>query len=183
MYVTNYKIFEAHIISCVSMFDVTGKNDADSGVPLEIEGEFIIDADIERVRRYAETLELQYALLNKYHYKKAQIEQIGETKYRVHTEAQGIVTDAVIDVGMRGDDTITQDISLNIRALGMKFEELPCTLWCTLEPHGEKTKVRATMTIEAKLNRMRRNLLKFGLEKEMQSEYNRLRFYLENGDI
>ena len=152
-------------------------------VPIEIIGEFILDADIGRVRQYAGNLELQYELLNKHRYKKAEIERISQDKYKVHTEAQGIVTDAVINVGNRGNDTITQDMVLNIKTLGMKFENLPCTLECTLGPDGEKTRINAKMTITAGLDPMKRNLLKFGLEKEMQSEYNRLRFYLENGDI
>lgn len=150
---------------------------------IEIDGEFIIDAKIDRVRRYTEDLELQYELLNKYHYKKAQIETISESRYKVHTEAQGMVTDAVISIGNQGSDTITQDIVLNIKALGIKFEDIACTLQCTLKPDHEKTKVNAKMTIFTKLDSMRRNLLKFGLEKEMQSEYNRLRFYIDNGDI
>ena len=162
---------------------MTRKKGKEHEEAIEIGGEFIIDAEMERVRRYAENLELQYTLLNKYHYKKAMIEKIGNTKYKVHTEAQGIVTDAVINVGNRGNDTITQDMVLNIKALGMKFENLPCTLECTLGPDGEKTRINAKMTITAGLDPMKRNLLKFGLEKEMQSEYNRLRFYLENGDI
>ena len=151
--------------------------------PIEIGGEFIIDAEIDRVRRYAKNLELQYTLLNKYRYKKAQIEKVGEGRYKVHTEAQGIVTDAQINLENRCDDTIIQDIVLNIKALGMKFENLPCTLQCTLKQDGKQTNVSAKMKITAKLDPMRRNLLKFGLEKKMQSEYNRLRFYLDNGDI
>ncbi len=162
---------------------MTKKKGKEHEEAIEIGGEFIIDAEMERVRRYAENLELQYTLLNKYHYKKAMIEKIGNTKYKVHTEAQGIVTDAVIIMGSQGSDTIIQDIVLNIKALGMKFEDLPCTLQCTLKPDENKTRVNAKMRIMARLDPMKRNLLKFGLEKEMQSEYNRLRFYLENGDV
>lgn len=157
---------------------MSGQNEA-----IEIDGEFIIDAEVKRIRKYAENLELQYELLNKYGYKKAEIEKICNGKYRTRTEAQGIVTDAIIKVRNSDDNTITQDIILNISALGMKFENVPCTLQCTLKPDGGKTKVNAKMMIMTKLDIMRRNLLKFGLEKEMQSEYNRLRFYIENNDI
>lgn len=159
------------------------EKDAEHEEAIQVDGEFIMDAKIDRIRRYAENLELQYELMGKYRYKKAQIERLGENQYKVHTEAQGIVTDAMIRVGNRGEDTITQDIVLNVKALGMRFEDLPCTLQCTLKPDEEKTRVNAKMTIKAKVDNMRRNLLKFGLEKEMQNEYNRLRFYIENGDI
>ena len=157
-----------------------GSEDEDA---ISIDGEFVIDAKIDRVRRYAENIVLQYELLNKYRYKKVQLEKIGESRYKVHTEAQGIVTDAIINIKNQGNNTIRQDMVLNIRALGMKFEDVPCSLQCILKPDAQKTKVTVNMTITAKLDSMKRNLLRFGLGKEMQSEYNRLRFYLDNGDI
>ena len=165
------------------MFEVTDETDQGIKRPIEIIGEFLIDATIERVRRYAGDIELQYELLNKHRYKKAQIEKTGKTEFKVHTEAQGIVTEAVINIKSHSENRITQEIVMNIRAMGMKFEDLFCTFQCFLEADNKKTRMKATMTIDGDLNPMKRNLLKFGLEKEMQSEYNRLRYYIENGDI
>lgn len=165
------------------MFEVTDNTDQGINRPLEIIGEFLIDATIERVRRYAGDIELQYELLNKHRYKKAHIDKISETEFKVHTEAQGIVTEAVINVKSHSENRITHEIVMNIKAMGMKFEDLFCTFQCFLEADNKKTRMKATLTIDGDLNTMKRNLLKFGLEKEMQSEYNRLRNYIEKGDI